>query len=130
MHYEEPVAQTNYRGMAEVAEAVDIPVAAGEHEYTRWQFRDLIEQGHPDILQPDLVKCAGITEAIKIAALASTYHKVLVPHQTQPTIGQAATLHFTSVFVAGDTAQEIDHNGMKSNLYRLFKNRLELKTVA
>ena len=127
MHYEEPVAQTNYRGMAEVAEAVDIPVAAGEHEYTRWQFRDLIEQGHPDILQPDLVKCAGITEAIKIAALASTYHKVLVPHQTQPTIGQAATLHFTSVFVAGDTAQEIDHNGMKSNLYRLFKNRLEFK---
>jgi L-alanine-DL-glutamate epimerase-like enolase superfamily enzyme len=127
IHYEEPVAQTNYRGYAQVVEAVDIPVAAGEHEYTRWQFRDLIEQANPDILQPDLVKCAGLTEAIKIAALASTYHKILVPHQTQPTIGQAATLHYTSVFVAGETAQEISHNGMKSDLHTLFKNPLEFK---
>jgi L-alanine-DL-glutamate epimerase-like enolase superfamily enzyme len=125
VHYEEPVAQTDYFGMAAVVDAVDVPIAAGEHEYTRWQFRDLIEQGHPDILQPDLVKCAGITEAIKIAALASTFHKVLVPHQTQPTIGQAATLHFTSVFVDGETAQEIDHNGLKSPLRRHFKNQLE-----
>jgi L-alanine-DL-glutamate epimerase-like enolase superfamily enzyme len=127
IHYEEPVAQTNYRGYAEVVAAVDIPIAAGEHEYTRWQFRDLIEQANPAILQPDLVKCAGMTEALKIAALASTHHKVLVPHQTQPTIGQAATLHYTSVFVAGDTAQELNHGGMRSDLHTLFKNPLEFK---
>jgi L-alanine-DL-glutamate epimerase-like enolase superfamily enzyme len=127
IHYEEPVAQTNYRGYAEVVAAVDIPIAAGEHEYTRWQFRDLIEQANPAILQPDLVKCAGLTEALKIAALASTHHKILVPHQTQPTIGQAATLHYTSVFVAGDTAQELSHGGMRSDLHALFKNPLEFK---
>jgi len=127
IHYEEPVAQTDYEGYARVVDAVDIPVAAGEHEYTRWQFRDLIAIAHPDILQPDLVKCAGISEAIKIAALASAHHKILVPHQTQPTIGQAATLHYTSVFVAGDTAQELAHGGMKSPLQSLFKNPLEFK---
>jgi len=127
IHYEEPVAQTNYAGYAKVVDAVDIPVAAGEHEYTRWQFRDLIEIANPDILQPDLVKCAGISEAVKIAVLASAHHKILVPHQTQPTIGQAANLHFTSVFVAGDTAQELSHNGMKSALHSLFKNPLEFK---
>ncbi len=126
-HYEEPVAQTDYRGLAEVVRTVDIPVAAGEHEYTRWQFRDLIEQANPDILQPDVVKCAGLTEAIKIAALCSSHHKILVPHQTQPTIGQAATLHFVSVFTAGDTAQEISHNGMKSELHSLFKSALEFR---
>ena len=126
-HYEEPVAQTDYRGLAEVVRAVDIPVAAGEHEYTRWQFRDLIEQANPDILQPDVVKCAGLTEAIKIAALGSSHHKILVPHQTQPTIGQAATLHFVSVFTAGDTPQEISHNGMKSELHSLFKDPLEFR---
>ena len=127
VHYEEPVAQTNYRGYAEVVAAVDIPIAAGEHEYTRWQFRDLIEQANPAILQPDLVKCAGMTEALKIAALASTHHRLLVPHQTQPTIGQAATLHYTSVFVAGDTAQELNHGGMRSDLHTLFKNPLEFR---
>ena len=127
IHYEEPVAQTDYAGYRQVVEAVDIPVAAGEHEYTRWQFRDLIEIGNPDILQPDLVKCAGISEGIKIAALSSAHHKILVPHQTQPTIGQAATLHFVSVFTAGDTAQELAHGGMKSALQSLFKSPLEFK---
>lgn len=127
IHYEEPVAQTDYAGYAQVVEAVDIPVAAGEHEYTRWQFRDLIEQANPDILQPDLVKCAGISEAVKIAALASAHHKLLCPHQTQPTIGQAANLHYTSVFVTNDMAQELAEGGLHSDLHALFKNPLEFK---
>jgi len=127
VHYEEPVAQTDYAGYAKVVDAVDVPVAAGEHEYTRWQFRDLIQQANPDILQPDLVKCAGISEAVKIAALASVHHKILVPHQTQPTIGTAANLHYTSVFVAGDTAQELSSDALGSPLHRLFKNQLEFR---
>lgn len=127
IHYEEPVAQTDYKGYAQVVEALDIPVAAGEHEYTRWQFRDLIEYANPDILQPDLVKCAGISEAVKIATLASTYHKKLVPHQTQPTIGQAANLHFTSVFVTDDLAQELSHDAMQSPLHELFQDPLQFE---
>ena len=125
IHYEEPVAQTDYAGYAKVVDAVDVPVAAGEHEYTRWQFRDLIRIANPDILQPDLVKCAGISEAVKVAALASAHHKLLCPHQTQPTIGQAANLHFTSVFVANDMAQELAYNAWRSPLHSLFKNPLE-----
>ncbi len=127
IHYEEPVAQTDYAGYAKVVDAVDVPVAAGEHEYTRWQFRDLIRIANPDIVQPDLVKCAGISEAVKVAALASAHHKLLCPHQTQPTVGQAANLHFTSVFVTNDMAQELDHTAMKSALHSLFKNPLEFK---
>lgn len=127
IHYEEPVAQTDYKGYAEVVKAVDIPVAAGEHEYTRWQFRDLIEQANPDILQPDLVKCAGLSEGVKIAALASAYHKKLTPHQTQPTIGVAANLHYTSVFSLDDSAQEMSHGGLKIDLHTLFHNPLEFK---
>ncbi|MBI2432152.1 MAG: mandelate racemase/muconate lactonizing enzyme family protein [Candidatus Hydrogenedentes bacterium] len=125
VHYEEPVAQTDYAGYAQVVEAVDVPVAAGEHEYTRWQFRDLIDQAHVDILQPDLVKCAGISEAVKIATLASTHHKLLCPHQTQPTIGTAANLHFTSVFVQNDMAQELAENALKSPLHEMFTTRFE-----
>ncbi|NUM53575.1 MAG: mandelate racemase/muconate lactonizing enzyme family protein [Candidatus Hydrogenedentes bacterium] len=127
IHYEEPLAQTNYAGYAKLVDAIDVPVAAGEHEYTRWQFRDLIEQANVDIVQPDLVKCAGISEAVKIAALASARHKSLCPHQTQPTIGQAATLHYTSVFVDNDMAQELTENGHKSPLHDLFITPLECK---
>ena len=127
IHYEEPVAQTDYAGYRQVVEAVDVPVAAGEHEYTRWQFRDLLREANPDILQPDLVKCAGISEAVKIAALASVHHKLLVPHQTQPTIGTAANLHFTSVFVAGEVAQEFIHGGLESPLHELFAEPLHFE---
>jgi Enolase C-terminal domain-like len=48
---------------------------------TRWQFHDLIERAKVDILQPDLVKCAGLSEGIRIAHLAGTHAKFLVPHQ-------------------------------------------------
>ena len=79
--------------MAQVADAVDIPIAAGEQEYQRWQFRDLILQGHADIIQADVIKCGGITEFKKIAALCSTFNKPITVHNTQPTIGTIAHLH-------------------------------------
>ncbi len=92
-HFEEPVPAYDYQGLAALAEAVDIPIAAGEQEYQRWQFRDLITIGKVDILQPDVIKCGGITEFKKIAALAQTYDKPITVHNTQPTIGTLAHLH-------------------------------------
>ena len=127
VHYEEPVAQYDYAGLAQVVAALDVPVAAGEHEYTRWQFRDLITQAHVDILQPDLVKCAGITEGLRIAALASTYNRMLVPHQTQPAIGTAANLHFTACFAREERAQEYDINPKRAVLNRVIHPPLEQK---
>jgi len=92
-HFEEPIPAYDYAGIAALAEAVDIPIAAGEQEYQRWQFRDLITIGKVDILQPDVIKCGGITEFKKIAALAQTYDKPITVHNTQPTIGTLAHLH-------------------------------------
>ncbi len=123
IHYEEPIAQHDYAGYAEVCAALDMAVAAGEHEYTRWQFRDLIEKAKVDILQPDLVKCAGLSEGIRIAHLAQTYGKFLVPHQTQPTIGGAANLHFLACFDHSARAQEYNYSPKNSELlWGLFKN--------
>lgn len=122
IHFEEPIAQHDYAGLAEVTAAVDIPVAAGEHEYTRWQFRDLIHHAKVDILQPDLVKCAGITEAVRIANLAHTYNKILVPHQTQPTIGTMANVHFLACFDHSSVAQEYNYSPDNNpKLWDLFK---------
>ena len=121
-HYEEPVAQYDYAGIAEVADALDVPVSAGEHEYTRWQFRDLIEQAKVDIIQPDVVKCAGISEMYKIAVLGSVYNKHFVPHQTQPTIGTAANVHVCAALAHANRPQE--YTGQDPRLDALFKEPL------
>jgi L-alanine-DL-glutamate epimerase-like enolase superfamily enzyme len=121
-HYEEPVAQYDYAGIAEVANALDVPISAGEHEYTRWQFRDLIEQAKVDIIQPDVVKCGGISEMFKIAVLGSVYNKHFVPHQTQPTIGTAANLHICCALANATRPQE--YTGRNTQLDELFKDPL------
>ncbi|HEU4391864.1 MAG TPA: mandelate racemase/muconate lactonizing enzyme family protein [Blastocatellia bacterium] len=129
IHYEEPIAQTDYAGYVEVCAALDMPVAAGEHEYTRWQFRDLIERAKVDILQPDLVKCCGLSEAIRIANLAQTYNKILVPHQTQPTIGTMVNVHFLACFDNSSRAQEYNYSPKNSEqLWRLFKQDFSPKS--
>ncbi len=125
VHYEEPVSQQNYAALAAVVDAVDVPVAAGEHEYTRWQFRDLITQGRVDILDPDVTKCCGLTEARRVAAMAQAYDLPIVVHNTQPTIGTAATLHFIASIPNGAYPQE--YVGPREALNRVFANRLEFK---
>jgi len=89
-HFEEPLAAHDYEAYARLADAVDIPIAVGEQEYSSWQFRDLILRGRVDILQPDVIKCGGITEFKKIAALADVFTKPITVHNTQQTIGTAA----------------------------------------
>ena len=123
-HFEEPVAQYDYAGLRQVAEALDVPVSAGEHEYTRWQFRDLIEQAQVDIIQPDVVKCGGITEMKKIAVLGETFNKMLVPHQTQPTVGTAANLHVCASLIHCSRPQE--YTGRRPELGDLFIEPLRM----
>ena len=121
--YEEPTPQYDHLALAQVADTLDIPVSAGEHEYTRWQFRDLILNGRPDIVQPDVVKCGGLTEAKKIAALCEAFSKPIVVHNTQPTIGTAASLHFCASTANAMYPQE--YTGMREELRPLFSNELE-----
>jgi len=78
--FEEPVHAEDYRGLAQVRAATSIPIAAGENEYTRYGFRDLIASGGVDILQPDANVLGGITEFRHVASLASAYRLPLAPH--------------------------------------------------
>ena len=78
--FEEPVAPDDWRGNAEVREALDIPVVAGENEYTRWGSRDLVENHSCDIVNIDTIKGGGLSEMRKIAALCSAYHVPVAPH--------------------------------------------------
>ncbi len=108
-YYESPCPLEDHRDTAQVVEALDIPVLAGEKCYTRWQFRDLILQANPDIIQPDVIKSGGITEVKKIAALGQTFFKTMAPHNTKPTLGTAAALHLmASVSNAGPFIEFIE----------------------
>jgi L-rhamnonate dehydratase len=77
---EEPVLPDNYAGYARIRERSRTPVAGGEHEFTRWGFRQLIEQRCVDFVQLDVNRCGGITEARKIWALAQAFDLPVVPH--------------------------------------------------
>ena len=77
---EEPVSPDDLRGGRDVRRALDVPLATGEIEGTRWGFKDLIEQEAADIIQADGITCGGISEFRKIAAMASAYHLPVAPH--------------------------------------------------
>lgn len=78
--FEEPCWPDDLDGMAELRRAVQIPVATGEIEYTRWGQRDLIERQAVDIVQADPQTCGGLTEWVRVAALASAHHLPMAPH--------------------------------------------------
>ncbi len=81
--FEEPVNPDDYRGHRAVAEATSIPIATGENEYTRYGFRDLIENRCAAILMPDALIMGGITEFMKVAALAQAHDLPVAPHGMQ-----------------------------------------------
>lgn len=91
--FEEPVNADDRRGAAEVRGSTDIPIAAGESEFTRFDFRDLIEARSVDVVQPDLGICGGITEAMRITALASAHGLTVAPHLWGGALVFAAGLH-------------------------------------
>jgi L-alanine-DL-glutamate epimerase-like enolase superfamily enzyme len=78
--FEEPVIGDDKPGMAEVRAAISIPISAGESECTRFDFRDLATLRCADILQPDPAFCGGITECLRIAAIASAFNLRFAPH--------------------------------------------------
>ncbi|MFQ3789334.1 L-rhamnonate dehydratase [Halomonas sp. A29] len=79
---EEALPPDDYWGYAQLKR--DVPkgmlVNTGEHEATRWGFRLLMEMECCDVIQPDVGWCGGITELIKISALADAHNKLVVPH--------------------------------------------------
>jgi D-arabinonate dehydratase len=79
---EEPVMPDNIPASAEVAAALDVPVATGEIEATRWGFRELLERRAADILQPDATVAGGITEWMKVAHMAAGWDIPSAPHWT------------------------------------------------
>ncbi|MBC8158440.1 MAG: mandelate racemase/muconate lactonizing enzyme family protein, partial [Alphaproteobacteria bacterium] len=71
--FEEPVAPEDRQGYRDLCQALDMNIAGGEAEFTRWGFRDLIEGRCVDVLQPEVCGLGGITEYRKVLAMAHTH---------------------------------------------------------
>jgi L-rhamnonate dehydratase len=78
---EEPLmADKEREGCAAIRRKSPIRIATGEHQYTRWGLKGLMDGGSADILQPDIYWAGGISEVVKICAIASTYDLPVIPH--------------------------------------------------
>ena len=80
---EEPVIPDDIDGYARIRRSVRTPISGGEHEFTRYGYRELIRKEAVDILQPDVNRVGGITEAKKIWAMAAAYDIPVIPHAGQ-----------------------------------------------
>jgi L-alanine-DL-glutamate epimerase-like enolase superfamily enzyme len=78
--YEEPVLADDPAGCAEVARSIAIPVATGENNYTRFEFRDLVERRAASYLMPDVCRANGFSETLRIGHHAAAHQVALAPH--------------------------------------------------
>lgn len=91
--FEEPVEPEDVYGYQKVRETLDIPIAGGESEYTRFGYRDFLQQRCVDIIQPDATACGGITESMHIAYMGHAQGVSVYPHVWGTAIGLAAAMH-------------------------------------
>ena len=80
MFVEEPVLPENVEVMASIAAKTSVPIATGERLFTKWSFRNVLEQHAAVVLQPDTCHCGGIFEVRKIASMAEMYYASVAPH--------------------------------------------------
>lgn len=107
---EELLHPEDYPGYREVAKAVEPLIACGEQEATEWGFRQLIEEGGVDVVQPDLTRCGGLTVGRKIVHMAERANILVIPHSWCSDLLTAASLHLNAyqrraVFIEFNTSQ-------------------------
>lgn len=96
MWLEEMLPQDNAEAYARLSSEVRQPLCLSERLMTRYQYRELLENGAPQFIMPDIVWCGGFTEARKIAALADTYYLPICPHNCGGPIQHAASIHLAA----------------------------------
>jgi galactonate dehydratase len=113
---EEPLRPENRDALAQVRRKTIVPIATGEMLYSKWEFRELLERGGADIIQPDITIAGGITEMKKIAAVAESFNVPVAPHNPMGPIATAATVHamagianyFIVDYLPDDTPERVD----------------------
>lgn len=119
---EEPFPPHDRRSYRKASELGQVPLAAGENHFTRFEFNQLIADAAVQILQPDLSKAGGVTEVMRIAAMASAEKLTIHPHTLASGLNMAASLHVLSAI---DNGGYFEADVAKENLFR---DRLTTRT--
>jgi D-galactarolactone cycloisomerase len=124
---EEPFAPHDFRSYATARTYGSVPFAAGENHYTRFEFHRLIEDEVIGIMQPDVSKSGGITEALRISCLASAWKLPINPHTSTTALNMAATIHLLASI---DNAGFFETDASKNNPFRDKLANLPYKVAA
>ena len=119
-YYEEPVHPLNVDSMLEIHRNLSIPIATGERIYTRWGFRQFLEKGAVQVIQPDLCLAGGITETKKICDMANIYDGAVQLHICGGPIATAASLHVEAV-IPNFLIHEVHEGAIKKEMRELGK---------
>ena len=118
---EEPFPPHDVYSYGAAARLGTVPLAAGENHFTRYEFVQALQAGYLGFVQPDLSKTGGITETMRIAALASAWKISVNPHTSATGINMVATLHLLAAvdnpgYFEGDVAR---HNPFRDDVVGL-----------
>lgn len=115
---EEPFGPDGRHAYAQAHRLTRVPLAAGENHFTRYEFAQLIEEGAVTVLQPDVSKCGGVMELIRIAGIASAANIQISPHTSVTGINMAATVHLLTSIDNGGwfEADAAKGNGLRTEL--------------
>ncbi len=91
--FEEPVAPEDRQGYRDLCQALDMNIAGGEAEFSRWGFRDLVEGRCVDVLQPETCGLGGVTEYLKVRDLAHAHFIPVVNHVWGSAVCVALNMH-------------------------------------
>ncbi len=122
---EEPVHYRDYVGLKKITALSPIRIAAGEHDFNRIDFRELILQGNPDVLNLDIIKGGGISEMKKVASLALAFEKEVMCHNARPTLASAATLQLVASIFNPARIQEFGGRREELGQGEFFQNELK-----
>lgn len=96
MWLEEPIRPENFDAMKKLSEQVNIPLASGESNYGKYEFKALIASQALDYVQPDICLCGGVLEMKKIAAMAEAQYMLVAPHNPMSPLATAINVHFAA----------------------------------
>lgn len=123
--FEEPISPDDHPGLRRVRDNINMPVATGEREFTRFDFQDLLDHEAMDIAQPDIARAGGFTEIRRIAALASARGVRVAPHAWGSGILFAASIHLA---MATHNCHILEvSQGYMPMLYELFKEEYDIR---
>jgi len=119
-YFEEPVMFDHLEEIKQVADALDIPIANGEQDYSFYGFRWLLANDGIEIVQPDNYYFGGLIRSMKVARMAAAFGKSIVPHMSGGGLGFLYNIHFVSA--VPNAGEHHEFKGLSTNV------RFECKT--